>query len=171
VGSRLSQNCRLCLVNLSCVCSGPSGTVWNRCRDPYSVLPRGDPLRPARETNPATASAVTGRRRRPVCQSLPGGLGSCSVLRLFCQLEIAFSTPIQDPPSGTHVALRLEAGGSVGSEPCQKVRTNTLDCRFPGLTAMPPMTATLLLPRSIRSPAGKPVTLLAANLARVEFQP
>ena len=32
------------------------------------------------------------------------------------QLEIAFSTPIQDPPSDTHVALRLEAGGAVGSE-------------------------------------------------------
>ena len=37
-------------------------------------------------------------------------------------LEIAFSTPIQDPPSGTHAALRLEAGGSIGSEPCQKVQ-------------------------------------------------
>ena len=87
------------------------------------------------------------------------------------QLEIAFSTPIQDPPSDTHVALRLEAGGTVGSEPCRKVRTTALDCRFPGLTAMPPMTATLLLPRSIRSPGGKPVTLWAATVSNVEFQP
>jgi hypothetical protein len=87
------------------------------------------------------------------------------------QLEIAFSTPIQDPPSGTYVALRLEAGGTVGSEPCQKVRTSALDCRFPGLTAMPPSTATLLLSRSIRSPGGKPVTLWAATVSNVQFQP
>ena len=86
-------------------------------------------------------------------------------------LEIAFSTPIQDPPSDTHVALRLEAGGTVGSAPCQKVRTTALDCRFPGLTAMPPMTATLLLPRSIRSPGGKPVTLWAATVSNIGFQP
>jgi hypothetical protein len=39
------------------------------------------------------------------------------------QLEIAFSTPIHDPPSDMHVALRLEAGGTVGSEPCEKIRT------------------------------------------------
>lgn len=87
------------------------------------------------------------------------------------QLEIAFSTPIQDPPSDTHVALRLEAGGTVGSAPCQKVRTTALDCRFPGLAAAPPMTATLLLPRSIRSPGGKPVTLWAATVSNIGFQP
>ena len=67
------------------------------------------------------------------------------------QLEIAFSTPIQDRPADTHVALRLEAGGTVGSAPCQKVQTNALECRFPGLTAAPPATATLLLPRTIRA--------------------
>jgi hypothetical protein len=87
------------------------------------------------------------------------------------ELEVAFSTPIQDPPSGTHAALRLEAGGTVGSEPCQKARTNALECRFPRLTALPPMTATLLLPRSIRSPGGKPVTLWAATVSNVQFQP
>jgi hypothetical protein len=32
--------------------------------------------------------------------------------------------------------------------PARRVRTTALDCRFPGLTAAPPTTATLLLPRS-----------------------
>jgi hypothetical protein len=87
------------------------------------------------------------------------------------QLQIAFSTPIQDLPSGTNVTLRLETGGTIGSRPCRKVRTTALDCQFPGLTAAPPPTATLLLPRSIRSPGGKPVTLWAAAVSHVEFQP
>jgi hypothetical protein len=87
------------------------------------------------------------------------------------QVQIAFSTPIQDPPTGTNVTLRLETGGTVGSEPCRKVRATALDCRFPGLMTAPPPTATLRLPVTIRSPGGKPVTLWAAAVSHVEFQP
>jgi hypothetical protein len=86
------------------------------------------------------------------------------------RLEIVFSTAIQDPPSGTRMALRLEAGETFQSEPCEKVRGIALDCQFPRLLAVPPTTATLLIPRSIRSPGGKPVTLWAARTSRVEFQ-
>jgi hypothetical protein len=86
------------------------------------------------------------------------------------RLEIAFSTVIQDPPNGTRMAVRLEAGTTVRSEPCQKVRGIALDCRFPALAAVPPATATLLVPRSVRSMGGKLVTLWAARTSRVEFQ-
>jgi hypothetical protein len=87
------------------------------------------------------------------------------------RLEVAFSTPMQDPPSGAVAALRSEDGNTVASEPCRKVQPAVLDCRFPGLEKPPAVTATLLLPRSLKSSSGKPVTLWAANLARVEFQP
>jgi len=86
------------------------------------------------------------------------------------RLEVVFSTTIQDPPSETRIELRAEAGDSFRSEPCQKVRRIALDCRFPGLRAAPSTTATLLVPSSIRSSGGKPLTLWAAGASRVEFQ-
>jgi hypothetical protein len=86
------------------------------------------------------------------------------------ELEIVFSTPIQDPPDDTHAVLRVEGGSSVGSERCRRLETTGLACRFPGLQAIPPKTATLLLPRSIKSPGGKPVTLWAAPITNLAFQ-
>jgi hypothetical protein len=86
------------------------------------------------------------------------------------RLELVFSTTIQDPPSGTRAAVRLEAGDAVRSEPCLEVRGIALDCRFPGLRAAPPATATILVPRSVRSTGGKLLTLWAARIPRVEFQ-
>jgi hypothetical protein len=86
------------------------------------------------------------------------------------QMEIVFSTPIQDPPDSAHAALRLEGGSSVGSEPCRKLQTTALERRFPGLQALPSKTATLLLPRSIRSPGGKPITLWAAPTTHLALQ-
>jgi hypothetical protein len=86
------------------------------------------------------------------------------------QLEIVFSIPIQDPPDNAHAALRVEGGSSVGSEPCRKLQTTAMECRFPGLQAIPPKTATLLLPRSIKSPGGKSITLWAAPTTNLAFQ-
>jgi hypothetical protein len=86
------------------------------------------------------------------------------------ELEIVFSTPIQDPSDSAHAALRVEGGSSVGSEPCRKLQTTSLECRFPGLQAVPSKTATLLLPRSIKSPGGKPITLWAAPTTNLAFQ-
>ena len=85
-------------------------------------------------------------------------------------LEIAFSTAIRAPTNGTRMAVRLEAGVIIRSEPCQKVRDIALDCRFPALRALPPTTATLLVPRSVKSLGGQPVTLWAARTSHVEFQ-
>ena len=86
------------------------------------------------------------------------------------RLEIVFSTAIQDPPAGTRMAVRLAAGNLFHSEPCRRVRAIALDCRFANLAVAPPTTATLLVPRSIRSAEGKPVTLWAARPSRVELQ-
>jgi hypothetical protein len=79
------------------------------------------------------------------------------------RLEVAFSTPMQDPPSGAYAALRSEDGNTVAPEPCRKVPPAVLDCRFPGLEKPPAVTATLLLSRSVKSSGGKPVTLWAAE--------
>lgn len=87
------------------------------------------------------------------------------------RLEISFSTPIQDPPSGAYVALRSADGTIVTSEPCQKVPPAVLDCRFGALGQPPAATATLLVPRSLKSSGGKPVTLWAATVSRVGFHP
>jgi hypothetical protein len=86
------------------------------------------------------------------------------------RLEIAFSTTIQDPPDGARIAVRFEAGETFQSEPCRKVRAIALDCRFAALRAAPPTTATLLVPRSIKSSGGKAITLWAARASRIEFQ-
>jgi len=50
------------------------------------------------------------------------------------------------------------------------VRGVALDCRFPTLRAPPETPATLLVPRSLASAMGPPVTLWAAEISRVEFQ-
>lgn len=85
------------------------------------------------------------------------------------RLEIAFSTAIQDPPPGTRAAVRLDSGVTLRSEPCGSVRGNALDCRFPRLGTAPATTATILVPRSITSSGGKPVTLWAARTPHIEF--
>ena len=85
-------------------------------------------------------------------------------------LEVAFSTTLRIPPDGTRLAVRLEDGSTLHSERCDLVRRVALDCRFPTLRATPGATATLLVPRSLASAMGRPVTLWAAGPSRVEFQ-
>jgi hypothetical protein len=86
-------------------------------------------------------------------------------------LELAFSTVMQAPSSGTRVGIRLEDGKTLQSEPCGKVRGTALDCRFSALRAPPGALAALLIPRSLKSATGRPVTLWAAGVPRVELQP
>jgi hypothetical protein len=86
------------------------------------------------------------------------------------QMEIAFSTAMRNPLNGTRIAVRLDDGATVYSEPCRSVRGVALDCRFPTLRAPPGATATLLVPRSLASASGDPVTLWASGMSRVEFQ-
>ena len=86
-------------------------------------------------------------------------------------LELAFSTAMQAPSNGTRIAIRLEDGKTLYSEPCAGVRGIALDCRFPALRAPPGAMAALLVPRSLTSATGRPVTLWAAGVSRVELQP
>jgi hypothetical protein len=85
-------------------------------------------------------------------------------------LEIAFSSVMQIPSNDTRIAIRLVGGETVYSEPCQRARGIALDCRFSMLRAPPGATATLLVPRSLTSATGLPVTLWAAGTPLVEFQ-
>ena len=85
-------------------------------------------------------------------------------------VEIAFSTTMRIQPDGTRLAVRLDDGSTVQSERCDLVRGVALDCRFPTLRAAPGATATLLVPRSLASATGQPVTLWAAGTSRVELQ-
>jgi len=84
-------------------------------------------------------------------------------------LEIAFSTAMQTPANGTRTAVRLD-GETVYSTQCQKVRDSTLHCRFTTLRAPPDESATLLIPRSLVSSAGRPVTVWGAGVPRVELE-
>jgi hypothetical protein len=86
------------------------------------------------------------------------------------RLEVAFSTAMRNPPDGTRIAVRLDDGATVQSERCELVRGVALDCRFPTLRAPPGSTATLLVPRSLASVMGQPVTLWASGPSPVEFQ-
>jgi len=85
-------------------------------------------------------------------------------------LEIVFSTSMGTLPGGTRVAVRLDSGDIVRSEACQRARETALDCRFANLAVAPDATATLLIPRSLRSRAEQPVTLWAAGPRHVEFE-
>jgi hypothetical protein len=86
------------------------------------------------------------------------------------RLEIAFSAPMRVATSGTRIAVRLDNGASAASESCRLLRAPVLECRFPMLQASPGTTATLLIPRSLASASGQPVTLWASGAPRVEFQ-
>ena len=85
-------------------------------------------------------------------------------------LEVAFSTPLRIPPNGTRMGVRLDDGATVQSERCAVARGVALDCRFPTLRAPPAATWTLLVPRSVASATGQPVTLWASGARHVEFQ-
>ncbi len=85
-------------------------------------------------------------------------------------LEIAFSTVMRRPPAGTRVAVRIDNDVTVQSEPCDLARGVALACRFPMLRASPGAAATLLVPRSLASATGHPVTLWASDAPHVEFQ-
>ncbi len=87
------------------------------------------------------------------------------------RLEMAFSPPIQDPPSDTTSGLHSKNGTMLTSAPCRKVGATILQCEFRSLKALPSATQTLLIPRSVKSAGGMPVTLWAANPSRVQFQP
>jgi hypothetical protein len=86
------------------------------------------------------------------------------------QLEVAFSTVMQKPSDDTRFAVRLDDGRIVQSERCDVARGIALDCRFPTLRAPPAATSTLLVPRSLASATGQPVTLWASGARHVEFQ-
>ena len=86
-------------------------------------------------------------------------------------LELAFSTVMQAPSSATRIAIRLEDGKTLYSEPCAKVRGIALDCRFPALRAPPGAAAALIVPRSLTSATGQYVTLWAAGVSRIELEP
>ncbi|HET7096033.1 MAG TPA: hypothetical protein VFJ68_01495 [Casimicrobiaceae bacterium] len=85
-------------------------------------------------------------------------------------LEIAFSTLMRNPPARTRIAVRIDNDVTVQSEPCDLARGVALACRFPMLRASPGAAATLLVPRSLASATGQPVTLWASGAQRVEFQ-
>jgi hypothetical protein len=70
---------------------------------------------------------------------------------------------------GTRVAVRLDNGTTVDSEPCRLLRPPVLECRFPTLQA-PPNRATLLIPQSLASATGQAVTLWASGAPRVELR-
>jgi len=85
-------------------------------------------------------------------------------------LEIAFSTAMKNPAAATRFGVRFDDGTTAYSEPCRASRTVALDCRFAALRSPPGSSVTLLVPRSLTSAAGQPVTLWASGAARVEFQ-
>jgi hypothetical protein len=87
------------------------------------------------------------------------------------RLDLAFSTPMQDPSNGTRIGIRLGDGKLMYSEPCAGARGNALDCRFSSLRAPPDALATLLVPRSLTSVTGRHVTSWAGGTPRIELQP
>ena len=85
-------------------------------------------------------------------------------------LELAFSTVMQLPSNDTRITIRRSDGETLHSEPCAKAREIALHCRFPALRAPPDATATLFIPRSLKSASGLPVTLWGAGTPRIELQ-
>ena len=85
-------------------------------------------------------------------------------------LEIAFSTVMRISSSGIRMALRFDHGSTAYSERCESARGVALVCRFPTLHAPPDAAATLLVPRSLASTTGRPITLWASGVPRVAYQ-